>query len=227
MRSSFIKYGLLLGLSLLSQYALAGQGWEMVSDKDGIKVYRKEIPGSDLIAFKGVKLMPAPIAKVAQVLLDPDEGKKKQWVDMIKEFKVLEAGEMENVCYSSYDLPWPLADRDYVIKSKMTIDNEGNQILIDLRSTEHPDAPKTIGVRALLAKSLYRLVPKPGRTTEVTVEIQTDPKGELPKWLVNIIQRGWPAKTLSKMEIQALSPDTKESELIKAQFKGAQEFAKR
>ncbi len=222
-----LKAGLVLTLGLMSQYAFAGSKWEMISEKDGIKVYRMEIPGSPLVAFKGVKVMPVPITKVAQVILDEDTEKKKEWIDMIKDFKVIERGTYESVTYSAYDLPWPLTDRDYVIHSHLKIDNEGNQIVIDLKSVGHPKAPETIGVRAELTRSMYKLVPRPGRTTEVTVEIQTDPKGDLPKWLVNVIQKGWPANTLKKMEVQALRPDTKENELIKAKFKGANELARR
>ncbi len=222
-----LKAGLVLTLGLMSQYAFAGSKWEMISEKDGIKVYRMEVPGSPLVAFKGVKVMPVPITKVAQVILDEDTEKKKEWIDMIKDFKVIERGTYESVTYSAYDLPWPLTDRDYVIHSHLKIDNEGNQIVIDLKSAGHPKAPETIGVRAELTRSMYKLVPRPGRSTEVTVEIQTDPKGDLPKWLVNVIQKGWPANTLKKMEVQAMRPDTKENELIKAKFKGANELARR
>ncbi len=227
MRGLLIKAGLSISLGILSHNAFAGSKWELVSEKDGIKVYSKEVPGTDLIAFKGVKLMPVPIAKVADVLLDDNAEKKKQWIDMIKDFKVLQAGKDQTVVYSAYDLPWPLSDRDYVIQSNLRIDNEANQVVIDLKSVEHPKSPNTIGVRAELVRSLYKLVPKPGRMTEVTVEIQTDPKGELPKWLVNVIQKGWPANTLRKMELQALQPTTKENLRIKTEFKGANELATR
>ncbi|WP_176736943.1 START domain-containing protein [Oligoflexus tunisiensis] len=224
---SILKAGLILGLSFISHFAFAAPAWELVGEKDGIKVYRKEVPGSPLVAFKGVKVMPVPITKVAQVILDEDTEKKKQWIDMIKDFQIIEKGTYESITYSAYDLPWPLTDRDYVVHSHLKIDNEANQILIDLKSVEHPKAPKTIGVRAELVRSLYKLVPRPDGSTEVTVEIQTDPKGALPKWLVNLVQKGWPANTLRNMEVQALRPDTKEHAIIKAKFKGAHELAQR
>jgi hypothetical protein len=224
---SLLKAGLILGLSLISQFAFATPDWELVSEKDGIKVYRKEVPGSPLVAFKGVRIMPVPITKVAQVILDEDTEKKKLWIDMIMDFRIVEKGPYESITYSAYDLPWPLTDRDYVVHSHLKIDNEANQILINLKSVEHPKAPKTIGVRAQLVHSLYKLVPRPDRSTEVTVEIQTDPKGDLPKWLVNLVQKGWPANTLKKMEMQAVRPETKEHELIKAKFKAARELARR
>ncbi|MEO0603919.1 MAG: START domain-containing protein, partial [Myxococcota bacterium] len=61
---------------------------------------------------------------------------------------------------------------------------------------EHPAAPETVGVRAQLVDSRYRIVElSPGRT-QVEVEIVTDPRGSMPAWIVNLIQRTWPRDTL-------------------------------
>ena len=43
--------------------------------------------------------------------------------------------------------------------------------------------------------------------TLVTAEIQADPKGYLPKFIVNFIQKDWPAKTLKAMEREAAADD--------------------
>jgi hypothetical protein len=43
----------------------------------------------------------------------------------------------------------------------------------------------------------YRFEAIPGTNkTTLEVEVHTDPKGMLPSWLVNIIQKKWPSKTL-------------------------------
>lgn len=221
-----VKRALILTLGLMAPCADAGDDWELISEKDGFKVYRLEASGSGLVAFKGVKVMPAPVTKVAQVILDDDVEKKKEWIDMIKDFQVIERGTLEAVTYSAYDLPWPLANRDYVIQSSIHIDNEAKQVTIALKSVEHAAAPQTIGVRADLTRSRFKLVPLSAVSTEVTAEIQTDPKGNLPKWLINLIQRRWPVNTLRKMEAQALRPETPENTLIKTRFTAAHELAK-
>ncbi len=221
----FMTLAAVLGFS--TNPAFAEGKWVLVEEKDGIKVYSKEVPGSDLVAFKGVKLMSVPVAKVAQVIMEDSVETKKKWVDMIMDFKVISKTQSESVAYSAYNLPWPVDDRDYIIHSKLVIDNEANQVTVAMRSTTSDKAPPTIGVRAELTHSSFTLVPKPGRKTEVTVEIQTDPKGSLPKWVVNLIQRGWPSNTLKRLEIQAQKPETIENPYIKAQFKGANELAQR
>ena len=45
--------------------------------------------------------------------------------------------------------------------------------------------------------SVYKLTPvDDGKRCRVEVEIHTDPRGWLPSWLVNLIQKSWPLKTL-------------------------------
>ena len=214
-----------LGFSLITFAALGlslpslAKDWKQIKAEDGVKVYSKDVPGSDLMAFKGVKTMPVPITKVAQVLLDKDPETKKEWIAMVVDFKILDIKDDYNsITYSSYDLPWPMSDRDYVVASAMKINKATQTVFISLNSTVHPKAPKTVGVRAHLVRSHYKLVALPGNKTEVTVEIQTDPKGLLPKWLVNVIQKGWPYKTLTKMEAQAKKPQTIHHQLVKEQL---------
>ena len=66
-----------------------------------------------------------------------------------------------------------------------------------MTSCEHPKAPPTVGVRADLMRSAYRLEPLGAGKTRFSVEIHTDPKGSIPTWLVNMLQKSWPLETLS------------------------------
>ncbi len=193
---------------ILPTNPLTAADWEFVKEKKGVQVYKKEIAGSPLVGFKGAMLMQAPITKVAEILLNDDIESKRLWIDMIQEFRFLENGHRHAVSYSSYDLPWPLADRDYVVQSDLAVDWQANELRLTLKSVEHPNAPKSVGVRAELTESQYVLQPRGDDKTFVTVEIVTDPKGMLPAWLVNIIQSDWPSNTLSQLEIQAKKPET-------------------
>jgi START domain len=204
--------------------------WQEVSHSDGIQVWKKEIPNSSILAFKGQKIIDAPISKVAQVLADNDIESKKRWIDMVMDFKIIkEINPFEGISYSSYDLPFPVSDRDFVLFGVRTMDSNNNEIRFEVRSTEHPDFPpeRSVGVRADLLKSSFTLVPKnDGFKTEVTVEISTDPKGMIPKWLVNFINKNWPINTLTRLEIEAKKPETKHDRFVIESFPGAQAVAR-
>ena len=106
--------------------------------------------------------------------------------------------------YQVFGLPWPVNDRDYVYDARAYW--KGEKLVLALKSTKHPKAPKTIGVRANLKHSYYYLTPKGENKTHVVVEIHTDPMGSLPSWLVNIIQKKWPIKTLSGIRRMVKKP---------------------
>lgn len=174
--------------------------WEHVTRDDGVEVYRKEVPDSPLVAFKGVTEVEAPLEKVLWVLADNDH--RTEWVDLCAESRVLEqVSPFESVIYQRYSLPWYLTDRDYVYRAKATRGADGTVTLV-LSSCDHADAPETIGIRAQLIESSYVLTPLGADRTRIAVEIHTDPKGMVPDWLVNLVQKSWPVKTLQGIRKQ-------------------------
>lgn len=174
--------------------------WEHVNREDGVEVYRKEVEGSPLVAFKGVTVIDAPLEKLLWVLADNEH--RTEWVDLCAESRVLEqVSPFESVIYQRYSLPWYLTDRDYVYRARATRTPDGVVTLV-LSSCEHADAPETIGIRAELIESSYVLTPLGPDRTRLSVEIHTDPKGLVPDWLVNVVQKSWPVKTLAGIKEQ-------------------------
>ena len=223
-----MKTCMIAALCLFTSLSIRAEAeWQFVKDQKNVKVYKKQIEGSPLVGFKGEMLMDAPITKVAEILLNHDIESKKLWIDRIQEFRFLENGHRHAVSYSSYDLPWPLADRDYVVKSDLEVDWQADELRLTLKSVEHPKAPQTVGVRAELTGSQYVLQPRGRDKTFVTVEILTDPKGMLPAWLVNLIQSDWPSNTLSALEIQAKRPETPHHPEVLKEFVQRQEQARK
>jgi hypothetical protein len=198
---------LLLLAALLALPAVHGNEpvcWEHVNREDGVEVYRKEVPGSPLVAFKGVTELDAPLEKVLWVLADNEH--RTEWIDLCAESRVLEqVSAFETVIYQRYALPWYLTDRDYVYRAKATRGADGTVTLV-LASCEHRDAPATVGIRAQLIESSYVLTALGPNRTRIAIEIHTDPKGMVPDWLVNLVQKSWPVKTLQGIRKQVSRP---------------------
>jgi hypothetical protein len=187
-------------LLLLPMVAFAGDGWEQVNKEDGVTVYSKSVKGSDLVAFKGETIIEQPLEKILAVLMDND--RRTEWVARLAKSEVLEeVSTFEYVIYQHFSLPLILSDRDYVYRGKATRDEDG-LVTLAMTSCKHSESPKTVGVRANLINSSYRLSPEGDDKTRVEVEIHTDPKGMLPTWLVNMIQKSWPSKTLNGIRAQ-------------------------
>jgi hypothetical protein len=179
--------------------------WKQTQEKDGIKVYRKSIEGSKIVAFRGVAVVDAPVGKVLHVIADNDH--RTEWVDRLYISQTLElVSPSEFVVYAGYKLPSLFSNRDYVYRGKAFTKKDGS-VYVQIKSEEHPKAPPTIGVRAWLNNCVYLLVPvEGGKKTMVDVEVHTDPKGSMPTWLVNLVQKSWPYKTLSAIRKQVQKP---------------------
>lgn len=210
-------FGVLALLFVSSPAAAAG--WEKIDEEDGIKVFRKEVPGSPLVAFRGEGMISAPLEKLLWVLAD--NAHRTEWVDRLKKSVVLQTnGTYEYIVYQHFGLPFPISDRDYVYRGKATRDENG-VVTLDLSSVTHPKAPATVGVRANLIGSRYVLTPKGPDKTYVVVEIHTDPKGAIPTWLVNLIQKSWPMKTLKGLRAQVQKPFVKRLEIPPGEAAGS------
>jgi len=186
-------------------------GWKQVSDNNGITVYKAKIPGSKLVGFRGETSIYASAEKLMHILVDNNH--RKDWVDRLKTSTVLETvSPYEYVIYQEFKLPWPLKNRDFVYRGKATRHKNGRVVLV-MKSEIHPKAPKTVGVRAELINSKYTITPIGKYKSKLEVEIMSDPKGAIPKWLVNLIQKKWPYKTLMAIKSQVEKTYVKEHPL--------------
>lgn len=124
-------------------------------------------------------------------------------MDRLKNDTILERKSVYDfVVHVEIGLPFPISNRDYVYRAKARRSADGS-VTVHLSSVQHSKAPEPSGIRANLIDSYYRLMPLGKNKTRVEVEIHTDPKGWLPTWLVNLIQKSWPRKTLVALRQEA------------------------
>lgn len=185
----------------------AAQGWEPVSEADGVRVWSRPVGDSAVLGFRGEATLEVPIGRLVGVLLDT--RRSSDWVDRLVEARRLR--ELENgasVLYNRYALSWPLRDRDYVLKRVLVIDPEARVVTATYRSVEDPTQPEQdCCIRAVTDPTLWRFSQlRPGRT-RVEVEVSTDPKGSIPLWLANAVQRGWPRNSILRLAARAGEPD--------------------
>jgi hypothetical protein len=196
-----------LGLALLFSTQAYAADWEELYTEDSVTVSKQEVEGSKLVAFKGDTELDAPLEKVLYVLMDNEH--RLEWVGRLYENRVLEqVTPHEYFIYQAFELPTPFSNRDYVYHGEATLDEATGVVTLSMSSTEHEAAPETIGVRAQLVNSRYKLTPLSSDRTRVEVEIMTDPKGMMPAWLVNMIQKSWPVDTLNGIRGQLDKPFT-------------------
>lgn len=191
-----------LGLLALSSAAEAQTRWEPVNQDLGITVYSKEFPGTDIIGFKGVVDIDAPPRKVLHVIVD--NKRKMEWVKSLKKTVILQrVSDFEQIIYQAFKMPMVVSDRDIVIRGKVTRNKKTGWLFVKTSSETHPKAPATIGVRAQIVRSNFTLIPiSGGKKTRVILETLGDPKGWIPNWLTNSLQKDWPIESLDSLRKQ-------------------------
>ena len=172
-----------------------------------IIVEKKNSPEDEVNTYRGTTTMPISIERIAYVL-DDTEG-KIEWVSRLEEENRLEGNPFSyrSIAYQHYNLSWPVSDRDYVIESKWTVmkDMKLHTVILSIKSIIRDDVPEIEGrVRGQLDRLVYKLEKLESNQTRVTVEIMVNPKGLLPNFMINLIQKEWPITTLRQLNAQAL-----------------------
>ena len=210
-----------LALALVPATSLAGDpgGWERVRTEDGIIVSRKEVAGSPFVAFRGEGDVESAFLSVSDVLVDvPHE---KDWIDSVVEARILrKVSDTEYIMYSHLAMPAPLTDRELVTDVTVSTDARAKTLTVRMRSVDDPAAPKTSYVRAALTDSTFVLTSlEGGKRTHATAEIQCDPRGSVPAFIVNLFQRSWGYKTITSLRRQSVKPGVAQNAELRALLK--------
>jgi hypothetical protein len=186
-----------------------GDGWELFATREGIQMFRKSIPGSPYIAFRGKGLVDAPLIQVATILLDDDRA--AEWVDSLKESRVVRViNPSEYVELNYIKMPPLISDRDFVSDVKMVVDPDTRTFSMLYKSIDDPAMPPGKCVRGVVINSAVIMTSvENGTKTFVTAELHADLKGSLPAFLVNWVQSDWPLATFRGMRKQAAKTDIK------------------
>jgi hypothetical protein len=221
---------MILQLALWPRFASASdwkkKGWEQINEENGIKVYRKSSPSTPVKGVGGEAMIDASIGKVLWVLMDHEH--KTDWVDKFKSaYTIEEVSPLVHIQYASFAMPFPVTDRDFVYRYEFKVDKAQNAVIVEVKSTRHPKAPesKSVGVRGEIIEGRYVLYPRGSDRTFVRAEYLADPKGLLPSWVVNLVQKQWPYKTLAGLREQVRKPFVKEWDIFESQLKSQLKLA--
>jgi hypothetical protein len=208
MKTSRIFLASLVALGALK--AASAADWEL-TDKtdDGITTYKMEIPGSDVLAFRGQGDVDAPLGLIATIIFDCTRG--TEWIEDLEASKVLRwTSPTEFIEYDHIGTPFVMKDRDFVTKVTMEPDPAAKKLTITYKSVDDPSAPQTSYVRGEMIHATFVLTSLANDArTHVDADIHADPKGSVPKWIVNFFQKSWPANTFRNLRKQAKKSDVK------------------
>ena len=183
----------LIGIFLFSvsfaQTTLASP-WNLESDDDGIKVFSRSYPNSSIIGFKGIGTIDVPFDQIFNTIVDTKNYNK--WMPLVEGTRVLKKeSKVSQIIYLHVGMPWPVKDRYFINEGKAHRQKDGSYI-VDIKSIPW-DGTSEDKVEGWTTKSYFKISPVDGgKRTAITLELNQDPKGAVPAFLVNWVQSSWP-----------------------------------
>jgi len=195
---SAVMVGTLLMSSLTAADA-SEPGWRVVDSERGITVSVREQPGQELPSFRGQGIIEGHVLDVLSVVLDAEGA--MEWAEGADEVAILrELGPRLHLIYSHTDTPWPVTDRDMVMKRKVEVVKPAEVFRLEIECVDEGKAPREDIIRIHDCSSAFMLRKVDETHTSIDYQVRVDPEGSLPKWLVAWAARKVPFDTLVNLE---------------------------
>ncbi|MFL1454535.1 START domain-containing protein [Marinobacter sp. GN3S48] len=173
-------------------------GWTLRKETDNIKVYTIDQEDSSFQAFKAEALMDTSMGNLMAVMVNPESC--VEWVhNCTKSHAFGDGNFLDRYAYSVNDMPWPVTDRDYVLRIRTHGEQSTGEVVMDLNAV--PDRREEVDglVRVDRSDTLYRFIPEGDKTRMVWIQ-HTEPNGAIPGWLVNTLLVDIPVRSMEQLE---------------------------
>lgn len=182
---------------------LIPEGWTQIAEEGGFVIQAQTPVGGRRPVYRAQGILMAPIEQILEVLYD--NATASEWMpDLSRQEVVDQRSAFERITRSVYAVPFPFADRELVLHSRLFLDRSRAELVADAASIDHPQAPVVRGrVRAHMVCSRTRLRPLGPNRTAIDFLMLVDPRGHLPDFLAAFGLRLAPLKFVKALEIRA------------------------
>jgi START domain len=189
----------LLFLFFISEICAHSQhGWELQKDKNGLKIFTRETDSSKFKAIKVECILDGNLSKFNAIIRDVDNH--KNWIYSTKKSYLLKRiSNNEILYYTETFLPWPLSNRDVVIKMDISVDSTANAETINTYNVNGVVDKKEDIVRVLHLSTQWQVKTAGINKISIVYYFATDPGGSLPAWIVNAFAVKGPYETFTNL----------------------------
>ncbi len=194
--------GLMLALGCtLGATAAHGSGWTRIVSEEGVTVDQKWIKGQELPIFRGISLIEGSLYDVLTVL--DDTPRRTEWVHRCIESRLVKKKtDFARYIYNRTSAPWPVDDRDVVVLTEVRVNPEKGVVRITFATQNGVVKEVDDVVRIPRLRGLYLVESVGANHTRVTYQIDSDPGGWLPDWIIKRASKQIPLNTLRNLQTQ-------------------------
>ena len=209
MLSKQLKWILLfMALAMACFNTYAQNQWVLNTNKDGIKVYTREVEGSKFKEYRGEVLVTTKLSALIAVLDDVDN--QKNWFhDCIESRKLKNISRTEGINYFQQYAPWPVSNRDIIVKYSISQNLKTKVITIELTGLKNYIPEKEDIVRVPKLKGFWQFTPQGNGNIKIVYQAHSETGGSVPAYLANAASVDIPYYTLKNMLIEIKKPKYK------------------
>jgi hypothetical protein len=179
-------YILIIFLNFLEVFICQGPSdWKLKRDRNQIIIYVREQAGSPLKEYRATATIRSPVAKVFKFIMDLE--RRPEWVFRCTGLTIIDRPEENHIRFhTTYDVPWPMKDRDLTAETIITMHEGGRrmEMLTQHVQLDYPSAGDV--VRMPDYREWVMLEEVDSLQTLFETEGYADFGGSIPPWLVNM-----------------------------------------
>ena len=187
-------------LCLTTQAALPNNA-KLSLDKNNIKVWTYKDASNPVLSYKAETTLDIPIEKAVALILDVNNTSK--WVPNVAKAELLSRDDKkgEFLIYMVLDFPFPLKDRDMVVKGKMSKDSQG-VITIKNFAIQQGKALNSNYIRLKDYSGDWTFQKLAANQVKVITSGHANPEGSIPSSVTNMLVEQQPYQMLQKMKVE-------------------------
>lgn len=203
---------LLSCLLLQATLCFAQDDWKLSNTKNNIRIYTRPVPDSKIKAIKVECSLPVRPSQLVYVIMDIDHG--SEWVYHGKNARVLKRVSPSDLFYySEVVVPWPCENREYVAHIMVNQNPKTKVITVDAPCVTGMVAERKNIVRITHSIGKWIINPIENGAIKVSYELEVDPAGSVPAWLVNLFATQGPMETFEGLKVQLQKKEYKDVKL--------------
>jgi START domain len=170
-------------------------------DADGIKIFACN---SDKSKFKSIKASftaDATLSQISDMIMDI--GNYKQWQYNTSKANILKGiNDHTLIYYVEISAPRPVNNRDMVTQLSIRQDSLTKIVTVQTKGLPEYIAPKEGVIRVPVSAGKWTITPAGPSKVNVVYEIQIDPGGSVPTWMVNMVSAQAPYQSFLNLKSQ-------------------------
>lgn len=176
-------------------------GWKILGKEQGVVISTRQLQGQEHPVFRGQATIKGSILHVLAVVLDTRNSRR--WVRGNDGIEIIRnVDDRVQFVHMVTDLPWPIRDRDMIMKRSVTVLAPATEFRIRYLCAPKERKEKSGHLRVNTCDSHFTLRAIDANKTYVDYQVQLDPGGGLPDWGRRWMERRITVDTIARLERQ-------------------------